>query len=62
MLSVNYSHIRIIYVKIFEKVSSGGFEVSFSIYTMYISHDVSLIRLVVSNVPCLPRGLRQGNT
>ena len=32
ILSVNCSHLRIIYVKIFEKILSGGLEVSFSIY------------------------------
>ena len=33
ILSVNCSHVCIIYVKIYEKISSGGLEVSFSIYT-----------------------------
>ena len=32
ILSVNLSHVRIIYVKIYEKMSSGGLEVSLSIY------------------------------
>ena len=31
ILSVNFSHICIIYVKIYEKMSSGGLEVSLSI-------------------------------
>ena len=31
ILSVNCSHVCIIYVKIYEKISSGGLEVSFSI-------------------------------
>ena len=31
ILSVNCSHLCIIYVKIFEKILSGGLEVSFSI-------------------------------
>ena len=31
-MSVNFGHVCIIYVKIYEKMSSGGLEVSFSIY------------------------------
>ena len=31
-MSVNCSHVSIIYVKIYEKILSGGLEVSFSIY------------------------------
>ena len=30
--SVNFSYVCIIYAEIFEKMSSGGLEVSFSIY------------------------------
>ena len=37
ILSVNFSHVCIIYVKIYEKMSSGGLEVSLSIYTFFIS-------------------------
>ena len=33
ILSVNCSHVCIIYLKIYEKMLSGGLEVSFSIYT-----------------------------
>ena len=33
ILSVNCSHLCIIYVKIYEKISSGGLDVSFSIVT-----------------------------
>ena len=32
ILSVNCSHVCIIYVKIYEKISSGGLEVSLSIF------------------------------
>ena len=35
ILSVNCSHLCIIYVKIFEKILSGGLEVSFSIPTKH---------------------------
>ena len=35
MLSVNFSYVCIIYVKIYEKISSGVLEVSLSIYTMH---------------------------
>ena len=31
ILSVNFSHVCILYVKIYEKMSSGGLEVSLSI-------------------------------
>ena len=34
ILSVNCSHLCIIYVKIFEKILSGGLEVSFSILSV----------------------------
>ena len=33
ILSVNCSHVCIIYLKIYEKISSGGLEVSLSIVT-----------------------------
>ena len=32
ILSANFSHVCIIYVKIYEKITSGGLEVSLSIY------------------------------
>ena len=32
ILSVNFSYVCFIYAEIFEKMSSGGLEVSFSIY------------------------------
>ena len=32
ILSVNFSYVCFIFVEIFEKMSSGGLEVSFSIY------------------------------
>ena len=31
IVSVNFSHVRIVYIKIYEKMSSGGLEVSLSI-------------------------------
>ena len=34
ILSVNFSHVCIIYVKIYEKMLSGGLEVSLSIYQL----------------------------
>ena len=34
ILSVNFSHVCIIYFKIYEKMSSGGLEVSLSIDTL----------------------------
>ena len=34
-MSINCSHICIIYVKIYEKISSGGLEVSLSIVMCY---------------------------
>ena len=33
MLSVNFRYVCFIHAEIFEKMSSGGLEVSFSIYT-----------------------------
>ena len=41
MLSVNFSYVCIIYAEIFEKVSSGGLEISFSIFGV-ISFTVRL--------------------
>ena len=35
VLSVNFSHVCIIYVKISEKISSGGLEVSLSIFVVF---------------------------
>ena len=35
ILSVNVSYVCFIYAEIFEKMSSGGLEVSFSIYLIY---------------------------
>ena len=35
-MSVNFRHICIIYVKIYEKMSSGGLEVSLSICIIYV--------------------------
>ena len=37
MLSVNCSHVCFIYVEIYEKISSGGLEVSLSIYILMIN-------------------------
>ena len=34
ILSVNFSHVFIIYVKIYEKILSGGLEVSLSIFAL----------------------------
>ena len=60
ILSVNCSHVCIIYLKICDKISSGGLEVSFSIvnfpfldgnssrshnYSVYISQLVRIARL-----------------
>ena len=36
ILSVNFNHLCIIYVKIFEKILSGGLEVSFTIHTLRV--------------------------
>ena len=38
ILSVNCSHVCIIYVKIYEKILSGGLEVSFSIEPPPLTH------------------------
>ena len=37
ILSVNCSHVCFIYVKIYEKISSGGLEISFSILTIIVN-------------------------
>ena len=39
-MSVNFSHVCIIYVKIYEKMSSGGLEVSLSIVTEYAALNI----------------------
>ena len=46
ILSVNCSHVCIIYVKIYEKISSGGLEVSFSIETFL--HKSALIKVNIA--------------
>ena len=48
ILSVNYSHVCIIYGKIYEKKSSGGLEASLSIVNQIIFHA----RLMNSNKNC----------
>ena len=42
ILSVNCSNLCIIYVKIYEKISSGGLEVSFSIVKQLLIHLISM--------------------
>ena len=46
ILSVNCSHVCIIYVQIYEKISSGGFEVLFSFY-MYKLYILMVHKLVI---------------
>ena len=50
ILSVNCSHLCIINVKIYEKILSGGLEVSFSIYTMKVTFLKCQILIVFFSV------------
>ena len=42
-MSVNFSHLCIINVKIYEKMSSGGLEVSLSIYVIPLSENAPTV-------------------
>ena len=47
ILSVNFSYVSFIYAEIFEKMSSGGLEVSFSIF-YFLRRKISFV--LVHNV------------
>ena len=57
ILSVNFSHVCIIYVKIYEKMSSGGLEVSLSIVKIsvnVVNHCtiITWYKIVIDNCFC----------
>ena len=44
ILSVNFSYVSFIYAEIFEKMSSGGLEVSFSIF-YFLRREISFLQV-----------------